>query len=203
MVKGDLIVVVQSRIYGEISYQLQPSRKRRFHAPLRLLIYLNAKLRFLQSKFVFLIYSDRHDGYLRGSLSRAVTASCCVPGLFSPVDIDGEWCMDGGLYDSWGTYALPKLFRMATGSAEDTSANSQVSRESSRNDESRKPLLKRALVVSIGTRLNTSWPKVLDEKTHQDSNLLCEYVNVNIYNTPFLHPLNMSKGRKAAQVRIM
>ncbi|GAA2102943.1 patatin-like phospholipase family protein [Kitasatospora saccharophila] len=36
----------------------------------------------------------------QGQLIPALLASCCVPGLFPPVEIDGEHYLDGGLIDS-------------------------------------------------------------------------------------------------------
>jgi NTE family protein len=36
----------------------------------------------------------------QGPLARAVTASCAVPGMFPPVEIDGEHYLDGGLVNS-------------------------------------------------------------------------------------------------------
>jgi NTE family protein len=36
----------------------------------------------------------------KGPLATAVTASCAVPGMFGPVEIDGEHYLDGGLVNS-------------------------------------------------------------------------------------------------------
>jgi NTE family protein len=38
--------------------------------------------------------------FSRGPLATAVTASCAVPGLFGPVEVDGEHYLDGGLVNS-------------------------------------------------------------------------------------------------------
>ncbi len=44
----------------------------------------------------------------RGPLAPAITASCAVPGLFHPVDIDGARYWDGGIFDRPGTLGMPK-----------------------------------------------------------------------------------------------
>ena len=38
----------------------------------------------------------------KGSLVRAIRASCCFPGLFHPVQVDGRWSIDGGVLDRPG-----------------------------------------------------------------------------------------------------
>ncbi len=40
-----------------------------------------------------------------GPLARAVAASCAIPGLFSPVPLDGVPCADGGFTDRVGARA--------------------------------------------------------------------------------------------------
>ena len=43
----------------------------------------------------------------KGNLATAIRASCCFPGLFSPVMIDSYPHIDGGIHDSVGLMALP------------------------------------------------------------------------------------------------
>lgn len=41
-----------------------------------------------------------------GELIPPILASCCVPGIFNPVEIDGSFLVDGGLMDNFPTKAL-------------------------------------------------------------------------------------------------
>ena len=41
-----------------------------------------------------------------GNLATAIRASCCFPGLFCPVEVDGSRCIDGGVFDRAGLMAL-------------------------------------------------------------------------------------------------
>lgn len=46
---------------------------------------------------------DRHDRLLGGSrhdVSRGVLASCSIPAVFPPVEMDGEWYVDGGVREN-------------------------------------------------------------------------------------------------------
>ena len=55
-------------------------------------------------KPLFIAATDLKAGVARyfseGNLSDAVMASCCVPGIFSPVVIDGDKFVDGGIIDN-------------------------------------------------------------------------------------------------------
>ena len=42
-----------------------------------------------------------------GDLATAIRASCCFPGLFQPVSVEGTLCIDGGVFDKSGMMALP------------------------------------------------------------------------------------------------
>jgi NTE family protein len=44
-----------------------------------------------------------------GDIATAVRASCCFPGLFQPVLIDGSLHIDGGCFDEGGLMALPSV----------------------------------------------------------------------------------------------
>lgn len=51
-----------------------------------------------------IVTTDIHTGqkvvFRKGSVSRAVIASTCIPGIFEPININGQWLMDGGIVEN-------------------------------------------------------------------------------------------------------
>lgn len=56
---------------------------------------------------VFELKTRRTQVVTKGSISTAIRASCAVPGLFHPVEIDGRLCWDGGVLDRPGLAGMP------------------------------------------------------------------------------------------------
>ena len=63
-------------------------------------------------RFRRMYYDEAPDGYQRFRLGRAVAASSCVPGLFTPIALPGVYpdrtvrLVDGGVYDNQGAAGL-------------------------------------------------------------------------------------------------
>ncbi|MGV0958672.1 MAG: patatin-like phospholipase family protein [Limnohabitans sp.] len=88
---------------GGLSFARGASDGQRFMALLQqLLSHVPAQLDFNHLKIPFRAVATRYrDGQLhvfdRGSLNMAIRASMAAPGVFAPVEIDGETYVDGGL----------------------------------------------------------------------------------------------------------
>jgi NTE family protein len=88
---------------GGLSFARGASDGQRFMALLQqLLSHVPAQVDFNQLKIPFRAVATRYrDGEMqvfdKGSLNTAIRASMAAPGVFAPVDIDGETYVDGGL----------------------------------------------------------------------------------------------------------
>lgn len=61
---------------------------------------------------VYDVYSRSTRVVDRGPLASAIVASCCVPGLFHPVWLDGRPLLDGGILDRHGLAGMPEGSRV-------------------------------------------------------------------------------------------
>ncbi len=62
-----------------------------------------------------------------GPVARAVTASCAVPGVFVPVEVDGMVVVDGGLVNNVPVSVIPEIASVDTIIAVDLGSSSLVS----------------------------------------------------------------------------
>lgn len=62
--------------------------------------YRNPNIEDLEQRYVSVateMKSGRERWFTRGPILPAARASCAIPGVFSPVQVDGRWMLDGGL----------------------------------------------------------------------------------------------------------
>lgn len=84
-----------------------------------------------------------------GKISTAVGASCCVPGIFAPIQVEGDWYADGGIVDNLPVKPLKDSCDRIYG----VHCN-PVSRQF--NDIKIRQVIERSLLLAIGNNIKES-----------------------------------------------